>query len=503
MNGSILFPLLLAIPGALLVRRLRPGAPAAELAGLGGLVGLGTGLAFVWAAGAAGLPLSAPVVFTALGAAAAALGAVAAGLGAAARRAGPRTGAAGGGTKAASPAWTPAEIAVLVVVLAVFLSSAWRASFYPVSAMDAHAYDGRARWIAAERTLDISVYDIYRITGDGNLTYPPLMPLGLALARWTGADQGKPIDAFYFGALLCTVYGVLRRRLPRLGALAAAALTAMIPELWLHASLGLTNLPATAFLTASFLTAADALGRLFETGRSEAGRRRDWILPGLLAAFAAGVRPDAIVPAAGAAGVAALILVARTRRVLPALETGTLLLGPAVFLTLAWRVQLKGMIAPGGDPVFRSSPVPDPVLAGNTFRALVELLPNPALTGWAVPVFLLGAAAALAARGARGAGAPRAGETTGDRDPRSGTSAPAVYGIHCAFTLVTLLLLFALFQQIDPRFGGGGGSYLQNSLKRALFYILPVAIVTGFLSPPIRAGWERVDRFQRAAGKDS
>jgi len=461
MNGALLVPAALAVPGYRLVRRARPGGSPAEAWGLGALLGTGAGLAAIWAAGAVGLPLTAPVAFGALALAALGLTLLSRRLPAPSPAERP-------------PAWTPAETALAVVIAAVVLAAAWRASFYPVSAMDAHSYDGRARWIVAERTLDLSVYRAYGITGSSNLAYPPLMPLALALGYWTGAAEGKPVDAIWFAALALVVYGGLRRRLPRSGALAGALFTVMIPELWLHASLALTNLPATAFLPAGVLVAVDA---------ALARRRADAILAGALFAGAAGVRPDAIVPAAAVTAVAALAVFRTTRRVGPMLRTAATLLVPAVLLTIAWQIELKTMIGSTGGSVFRASPLPDPALVGRTARAFALLVPNPALTGWAPPLFALGLAAALL-----------------DRRPGPDRM---VYALHAAFTIAILAALFVLYQQIDPSFGGGTGSYLVNSLKRALFYALPLGVAAGLTAPPIARAFRRFDTFQRSRGVPS
>ncbi|HEX7878666.1 MAG TPA: hypothetical protein VF720_04620, partial [Candidatus Eisenbacteria bacterium] len=52
---------------------------------------------------------------------------------------------------------------------------------------------------------------------------------------------------------------------------------------------------------------------------------------------------------------------------------------------------------------------------------------------------------------------------------------------------VEFLAVVFLYQQIDPAFGGGTGSYFLNSMKRALFILMPGAAAAGCLLLATRA----------------
>lgn len=430
--NAFLFPAALGLAAWWPIPRLVSTSHPAARAGFSLLLGIGAATTLLMLAGLAGLPLtrSAATVVTLL------LLVVGWFL-------------RGTGPPAGTPAsrWNPAAWLLLALLAIVFLSSAWRAGFYPISAMDAHGYDGRARWIVAEKTLNLAIYREPGFGAAGNLTYPPLQPLALALGYWAGAPEGKPVDSIWFGAILLVVYGSMRPRIGRAGALLAALLLASAPEFWRHGSLALTNLPAAAFTGAALLAVAGGARPL---------------LPGALLAMATGVRPDAVAMAfaigLSATGIAAESRGARFRRFL-------WLVAPALGLLVAWQLALRGWIGATSASAFRSSPVPDPSLLAAVLGAGVRLAINPGLYGWCLVLFVLGA---IPGR---------------DRDSWFLTRA----------TLAMALFLVVLFQQLDPTFGGGGGSYLENSLKRDLFYLLPGAVTAGLSSPKLRALVERLD----------
>jgi len=387
------------------------------------LLGLGTALAALTLLGVAGVPLVPPV-------ACAVMLIAAVGFVIAMRRAAPVPGA--------SPwrgRWSGAEILLAVVLVSIVAVAAARARFYPVSAMDAHAYDGRARAIVAEGTLDISLYDIPGLDGRSNLSYPPGVPLSLALVYWLGGAQGKIIDILWLGCLLLVVFEFVARRSERLAGLAAAFLVAAAPEFWRHASLGLTNLSTTAAIGAATLAATD--------------RARPW-RAALLFGLATLLRIDSVLIAL----TVALALAAGRRRA----RDGVIAL-PALVVAIGWQMSLSQWGIGSALSALRGSPLPDPSLLVRAISAALTDLVRPGLYGWCFFAF----AAGLVVLPVRGNRVP--GETR------------LVTGL----VLVEFLALMLLYQQIDPAFGGGGGSYFQNSLKRALFVLMPGAAVAGCL----------------------
>ena len=463
--------LLLSLPAWWITGRLRLARNGPEQAGLALLLGIGSGATLLMLWGMAGLPLTLTTAMALLAVASAAAVVLTK------KRTSPKanSGHDAAARQVAREPWAPGELLLVLVIVALLAVAFWRADFYPVSAMDAHSYDGRARWITAEKTLKLSVYRDLAITGSGNLTYPPVYPLALAMSYWSGARQAKAADVLYMAGLLFIVYGVLRARVPRLGALFGVFLLAAAPEMWLHLSLGLTNVPATAWLAAGLLVAAS---------RIDERRPATWFLSGLLLAFAAGVRSDTIVPAAFATVVLTFVL---RRLGHPWREIGmraVLLLGPAVLLTVSWQVWLRSSVGSSNAEVFRRSLLPDPALFADVTRAFVGLAANPGLYGWTLALPVL--AILLILLGAARRGRPA-------RTPAGHGS-----GIFLLLLLAMSVGLILLFQQIDPSFGGGSGSYLRNSLKRALFYLLPIAVVGGVAASPMRPIWLSIERWQRS-----
>jgi hypothetical protein len=395
------------------------------------LLGLGAVLATLTLLGVAGVPLTAPLAIGVMGAAA--VGGVLAARAARGRASAART--AGEGASPWRGRWSAAEGVLAAVVVAVVAVAALRTTFYPVSAMDAHAYDGRARAIVAERTLDISWYDLPGIDGRSNLSYPPGYPLSLALVYWLGGAHGRIVDIAWLSALLLVVFEFVARRRGRLAGLAAAFLVAAAPEFWRHASLGLTNLAATAAIGAATLAATD--------------RARPW-RSALLFGLATLLRIDSALPAL----LVGLALAAGRRRF-----ADLVIALPALVVAVGWQVPLGQWLNGSALSALRPSLLPDPALLARALGAALGNLVRPGLYGWCFLVFAGGLAVGLL------------------RGRRPGAEVRCL----AALVVVEFLALVALYQQIDPAFGGGTGSYFANSLKRALFVLMPGAAVAGCL----------------------
>lgn len=455
------------MPGWLAARRWLPGGSPAEAAGLGLLLSLSVGLNLLFVAHLCGLPLTAPA---ALGFLALLTVAATAVLRRAYAPAVPPTPV----SSTNDSAWTPAELLLAGLVVLLVVLSAVKGGFYPIVAADAHAYDGRARWIVIEKTLNLSIYRDLGATGATNLSYPPLFPLSLALGYWVGAPQGRVIDTFYFAAAALLIYGFLRRRVPRLGALIGALLLVTTPEIWNHASLALLNLPAMAFFGGALLA---ALWLVEAPARPPAADRSGWLLAGLLNAGAAGVRSDAALLILATLPAFALLL-ARRRLDLRAIALRlALLAGPALIVTALWQFYLKSHFGFTNSEPFRPGLIADAAtiaLVVDNFFRILSFGKIYGLIGW---LSLAGLLLTLAWR------------------PRP----MAPYRHHLGLAALLALTLIALYQALDPAFGGGLKELLPTSFKRGIFYLIPLLIAALLLAPPIRWALERFDAWQRSA----
>jgi len=349
--------------------------------------------------------------------------------------------------------WSPPEraVALLLTVSAAFMII--NALYFPVTAMDAHSYDGRARFLVHDGRLDLALYHWpgYVWSGNSNMTYPPLFNLGLATAYAFGGWQSKMVTALFSLAWPLMLFGVLRPRLPRFAALMWTLAAVLTPEVFSHASYALLNVPAMALI----LGAAAAWFRFLEEGN------RAWI--GLAAAFAAGaagVRPDALVPHAALGATALGFALADPRRrselrrwIVPMIAAG----GAPLATWGTWTLYLRFVVG-----VTHLSPISsgDTIGPGIMIGVLPRLLPNFDTYG---AVFWLWAASLplLVLRGRTRA---------------------ALF--HHAAAVLVLCGLLALFAGIDRSYGGGVADVVNSSFKRAVFYMIPLAVIGAALSPP-------------------
>lgn len=331
---------------------------------------------------------------------------------------------------------TPAEGLLLLAIVLIVGVAGWRAAFYPVSAMDAHAYDGRARWIVAERTLDLSIYDTPGLDGRSNLTYPPGYPLSLALVYWFGGTEGKVIDMVWLIALLLVLFDFVARHSSRLTGLVGVFLLTAAPEFWRHAALGLTNLSTTAAIGSATLLATN--------------RRSIW-KPAFLFGLATLLRIDSVVLVMAVA----LFLAIRWR------NAPTLLIAvPALIVAVGWQLTLKARLGMDSTSALRASLVPDWKLLSGATDAAFGALSRQELYGWCFAVFAFGLVVSI----------------------RRWRRLPEEARTLMWLVVVQFMAILVLYQQIDPTFGGGGGSYFANSLKRALFVLMPGAVGAGLLA---------------------
>lgn len=399
-----------------------------------------TGL--VYALALAGVPLAWPVFAAA--ALAVTVSGVAAGRGAPERARPPE------------PPWSPADLILGAAFALLAASMVLNALYYPVMALDAHSYDGRARFFLIDGTMDLSLYHWPGAPVDGrtNISYPPLYSLGLAVTYAFGGWQSKILTAFVNLAWPLAFYGAVRQHVPRSAALAWTLLAAATPEVLAHASYALLNVPAMMLV---FLEAI-ALWRFLGDGR------RAWLaLAGIAAAGATGVRPDALFLHAGLWTTAFAFTLARraSRARLRAVALPALLAVAAPLATLGtWVLYMR--------TVLRLESL-SPFAPHDALGAAVLIDATPRVLGH-VPTF--GVLFYLWAVTIPGA--------LLFRRERSGMLFPQ------AAATVSLLVLVAVFSVIHTEYGGGAVDVLNSSFKRAVFYLVPLAALAAAVSPPWR-----------------
>ncbi len=351
-----------------------------------------------------------------------------------------------------APPWTPAERLLAAGLLAGAVLLVEFALYFPVTAMDAHSYAGRALYLLHDRSLDLALYHWpgHRTSAESNLTYPPLMSLGFAVTHAFGGWQPKIVTAAFDLAWPLTLYGVLRSRVPRFAALAWTGFLALTPEVLSHASFALLNVPAMALILAE----AAALGR-FMAG----GNRRFLVPAGVFAAGAAGIRPDAVAVHAALWLTALGVLAsdrgarARLRASLPALTAVAL----APLATWgAWSLYLRAVVGyTGAGPLGRG----ELIGLGGTLPMAARLLVHWPTFGATFLLWL--ATLPFLFRG----------------------SGPAVR-FHRLAAPAVLLALVAVFSLLDRDFGGGAAEVLGSSFKRSFFYLVPLSGLAAAFTPP-------------------
>ena len=350
---------------------------------------------------------------------------------------------------------TLAEIALVLVL--VFLVGAITAKnlYWPVFANDAHSYDGRAKFMVHEGDIHIKLLDS-GISGASNLTYPPNFPLALSLSYFWGAThQSKIVITFYFIALLLVFYSQLARYVSRLNALIFTFLLAICPELYCHAALGLTNLPAAAYLSAGTLY-------LFIWRKEQ--NRLYLLLAGALIGLSGGIRADALFFALVSLAVAALWTVSKKKHFKDIAFYALFVL----VLSLSWQLYLRVNLHVSSEQAFDVSQLSDMSRLKKMLRfAWLVAFPS-GYHGWTFYIF---AAALLINLFTR------------------------------AKELRPLLLLIGLYiASILVIYDAANFDVMRNmmmhSFKRMLFYFLPLVLYYSAMTRGVDACFRKVMAFQ-------
>ncbi len=375
---------------------------------------------------------------------------------------------AAGRNRPASPAereiWSPPEL-LLAAALGIYAGLAFlNACYFPITAMDAFAYDGRARFFMEDGTMNIALYHWpgNESTPRSNITYPPLFSLALSTVYMLGGWQSKMITGFFAVTWPFLVFAVLRRSLPRFAALLWTLGLAFTPEVFAHASFALLNLPTMALLLAE--VACILVYRDTHDARILA-------VVALLGTAAAGVRPDAIVYHAVLVGACALFewrsgrsgdapagstdARFRTENHRRLARLGLAFAAPLLMLG-SWAAYLRFVVGTvAGDPFSGGTPLGFGFVLSELPRRLFRIDTNgPVFHAWLV------ALAGLLVRRNRDA-----------------------LFLHTV-TFGFLAALVVLFSRLDAGQGGGALEVAASSFKRSLFYVIPVAGLAAAHSAP-------------------
>ncbi len=128
--------------------------------------------------------------------------------------------------------------------------------FWPIAEYDSMTgYDLMGKMIANEGTFITSIFQYpYKTTYEiSRFIYPPLVASGFAYFYIFGAVNAKIYMLVLFISFLVAFYGILKNKLSDTFALFFTVLMMITPEMFSHASLGLTNLPNAIYTSLSFL----------------------------------------------------------------------------------------------------------------------------------------------------------------------------------------------------------------------------------------------------------
>ncbi len=140
-----------------------------------------------------------------------------------------------------------------IVILILFYIITSKNLYWPTSEHDAIAsFDKLGMVMALEGKIKISLFE-YNLQGSGGI-YPPLFHGGIAYLYLFGASSPKIISTLFYISLILGFYSLVKKYVKPIMALFFTLLLAVAPELYSHAALLLSNLPATANVMIASLT---------------------------------------------------------------------------------------------------------------------------------------------------------------------------------------------------------------------------------------------------------
>lgn len=151
-------------------------------------------------------------------------------------------------------------VILLIAILYLFFLTTQRNLYWPTAEHDAiSSFDKLGLVMALEGKIKISLFD-HNLQGAGGI-YPPLFHGGIAYMYLFGAESPKIITTLFYVSLLLGFYAVCRKYVSAINALFFTLLLEMVPELYVHASYLLGNLPTTANAGLAALTLFVALDK--------------------------------------------------------------------------------------------------------------------------------------------------------------------------------------------------------------------------------------------------
>ncbi|MFN0047822.1 MAG: hypothetical protein ACKVOU_01720 [Cytophagales bacterium] len=312
--------------------------------------------------------------------------------------------------------------------------------FWPVAEYDSMTgYDLMGKMIANEGTFDVSIFQ-YPFTNAYDVArfiYPPLVATGFAYFYLLGVVNAKIYVLCLFISFIVAFYGLLKNKVSDTLAIFITLLMMITPEMFSHASLGLTNLPNAIYTSLSFLCFYYWLQNKSNSY---------FIISLLLMAASMWSRSDSIAFVAGY-GLIFFIEFFKTKEWLkPLVYIGTCF---AVFMI--WNLFIKINVGANSSDFFVKTLFWDGEKFNQIFsRAFGLMLGNGQLYGLTFYVFVVFLALNI-------------------------VDITLTVNRLVLFTLSTWVLYTLLYYQIDYGFAGSIDAYLNASYKRGLFNFVPLA----------------------------
>jgi hypothetical protein len=179
--------------------------------------------------------------------------------------------------------WTVLEVWLCAILAIGILITVVQALYWPFFDWDSLAtYDFKARLMVLEGRVNVSEYSN---VGISNWEYPPHIPLAYSLIYLWGAAPPKIVIALFYVSLVIFFYHSAGQTATRLGSLLATLALILTPTIFLWATHGMLDLPATYYLGA-------ALCLLEEWARKD--DRSSFLLAGMMLGAACWTRTNAL-----------------------------------------------------------------------------------------------------------------------------------------------------------------------------------------------------------------
>lgn len=338
------------------------------------------------------------------------------------------------------PKLTFAWVIIGGVLIYVLYGAAEKALFWPITDYDSiTGYDLMGKMIAHESTFKPSIFDYtYKTAYDvARFIYPPMVASAFAVAHLMGMANVKIIMVLWFVSFVIAFYGFLRKSVNDTVAIFITLLMAVTPEMFSHASLGLTNLPHAIYTCLTFFC-------IYEWMRQN---RVGYFWVGfVLICPTMWLRSDSIVFLGGFAILFLLHFIHSKEWMRSA---AFLAMGAAVFLV--WSLYVKWVIGVSSADFFVKSIFFDADKFKLIFgKALTLIFSNTHLYGFTFYVFIVLLALNIV---------------------------HVVVNINklAVFILFSWLAYTLLYYQMDYQFAGNVDAYINASYKRGMFNFVPLA----------------------------